>query len=262
MKMTKSKYQFRLLTIASIALLFLLNSITVFAQTFESLFQDGLNFEKQMNEKAALLKYREAQKLKPLDIKVLTKCSDLSGSIGHKEKSNTLKNKYYETSLSFAAIACKSYPNSDEANVSMSIAMGRIALTKSGKDKIDYVKGIKLHADRAIAINPNNYIAWHVMGKWYYEISNLNFIEKAAVRLFFGSLPEASFQEAIKAFEKAKSLSVGFVQNYLELAKAYKKNGQDKKASATLNYLIYLPANSEDDKIILKEAHQIMKSLK
>ncbi len=231
------------------------------AQSFESLVQEGMRFELASNEKAALLKYREAQKIKPLDITVLCKCSDLSGNIGAYEKNNSLRDKYFETSLSFAKIACNNYPKSDEANVSMSIAMGRIALTKSGKDKIELVKGIKEYADNAIKINPNNAIAWHVLGKWNYEISNLNFIEKTAVKLIFGALPAASFQKSINAFEKAKKLSIGFMQNYLELAKAYKKTGQSKLAINNLNELIKLTPVSENDRIVLSEAKSILETI-
>ena len=261
--MTKAKNHFVLIVGYFIAILFFLfNVLSVSAQSFESLFQQGLRLEREMNEKAALIKYREAQKLKPLDLKVLCKCSDLSGSIGNKEKNSSIRNKYFETSLSFAKIACNNYPKSDESNVSLSIAMGRIALTKSGKDKIEFVKGIKVYADRAVSINPNNFIAWHVLGKWYYEISNLNFIEKTAVKLFFGSLPEASFQESIKAFEKAKSLSNGFMQNYLELARVYIKTGQDSLALTNLNQLIQFSPSSEDDKISIIEAHKLLESLR
>ncbi len=240
---------------------FLLTADISIAQSFESIMQEGLKMEQASNEKAALIKFREAQKLKPTDLTVLCKCSDLSGSIGNKEKSLKLRNKYFETSLSFAKIACNTYPKSDEANVSMSIALGRIALTKNGKDKIELVKDIKSYADNAIKLNPNNAIAWHVLGKWYYEISNLNFIEKNAVNLFFGKLPEASFQKSINAFEKAKILSKDFMQNYLELARAYKKTGQNRLALSNLNDLIKLPAKTQNDILLINEAKLLLNSI-
>ena len=63
------------------------------------------------------------------------------------------------------------------------------------------------------------------------------------------------------AFEKAKKLSVGFMQNYLELAKAYKKIGQTKSAIVNLNELIKLTPGSENDRIVLSEAKLLLKSI-
>lgn len=260
MMMSKVSFNWLLYVVISL-FLFQLNPFLSPAQSFETLIQEGAKLELAFNEKEALLKYREAQKLKPLDLNVLCKCSYLSGSIGNREKNNSIRDKYFENALSFAKIAYHNYPNSDEANVRMSVALGRIALTKSGKDKIDLVKGIKTFAENAIQLNPDNSTAWHVLGKWYYEISDLNFIEKTAVKLIFGGFPDASFKKAIDAFEKAKKLNVGFMQNYLELAKAYKKIGQTKSTIVNLNELIKLTPGSENDRIVLNEAKLILKSI-
>ena len=90
--------------------------------------------------------------------------------------------------------------------------------------------------------------------------SNLGFLEKAAVRLLFGGLPEASLKASINAFEKARVLAPNFVLNYFEMARAYKDNGQKAKAIATLNAMMLQKNSTEDDaptkeraKLLLKE---------
>jgi tetratricopeptide (TPR) repeat protein len=142
----------------------------------------------------------------------------------------------------------------------MAMSLGRIALTKSGKEKIVTVKDIKKHADQALKINPNNFKAWHILGKWHYEVSDLNFIESAAVKLFFGGLPESSFSMAINAYEKAKKIAPEFCLKYLELAKAYYKNDQKSLAISQLKKVIQLPSSTADDIIIKKEAGTLIKN--
>ena len=244
-------------------LLFFLCNVTqrCLAQTFESLYQEGLYNEKIPNESIALSKYIAAQKLQPLNLLALYKCSELCSRVGARQSNFKLRDKYFETSLAFAKIAVKNYPNSDEANVSMGIALGKIALTKSGKEKIGAVKDIKIYAERALALNPNNFKAWHIIGKWNYEISNLNFFERSAIVIFYGGLPDASFDAAIAAYEKARSLSYFFCLNHLELAKAYVKAGNNIKAKMILQQLTTIPNQTEDDPRIKLEATKLMKLL-
>jgi len=151
------------------------------------------------------------------------------------------------------------YPNSDEANVTMALAVGRTILLKSGKEKISAVKELKAYADKAVAENPNNFKAWHILGKWNYEVSNLNAFERAGAKVMYGGLPPASLKNSIMYYEKAKSINPSFALNYLELAKAYHRNDDDAKANAQLNYLLTLKNATEDDPRIKTEAQQLLK---
>ncbi len=238
------------------SLFFFNNSI---AQNFDSTFQAGLHYETSLNEKLALVKFIDALKIKPLNLAALYKCSELCSRIGHRESNTNSRDKYFQSALSYATIAYNHYPNNDEANVAMSIALGRIALTKSGKDKISKVKQIKKYAENAVRLNPNNAKAWHIIGKWNYEVSNLSMIESAATNLFYGGLPAASLKASIEAYEKAKKINPYFCLNYLELAKAYYRNDERNKAISTLKLISAIAITTEDDIKIKKEAAELLR---
>jgi len=210
------------------------------------------------DEKAAFNKFKEALKLVPSNIYVLSKCSELCSRIGAREKNTKTRDSYYAAAVIFAKNALKISPNSDEANVAMAIAVGRTVLVKSGKEKISAVKDIKRYAENALKVNAQNFKAWHVLGKWNYEVSNLNMMEKAATKVFYGGLPDASLKGSIHAYEKAKSLNPHFMLNYLELAKAYNKNDEKAKAIAQLRILLTLPMKTEDDPRIRAEANKLL----
>jgi len=90
------------------------------------------------------------------------------------------------------------------------------------------------------------------LGRWQYEISNLNGLERSLVKILYGGLPPATLKQSIQAFEKARALRPEFLLNYYEMAKAYKDNNNKAKAIAYLQFLITLPIQTEDDPDIKK----------
>ncbi|RYF85697.1 MAG: tetratricopeptide repeat protein [Chitinophagaceae bacterium] len=121
---------------------------------------------------------------------------------------------------------------------------------------------IKKHVDVAIKSNPNNYLAWHILGRWNYEISNVSAVERAGAKLFYGGVPHGTLANAIMYFEKARSLEPLFILNYLSLADAYHKNGQIDKAIAILGNVQQIAATTEDDAQHKADAARKIKSWK
>ncbi|MFT3681101.1 MAG: hypothetical protein QM791_12555 [Ferruginibacter sp.] len=228
------------------------------AQDINALLKEAARLETLPNEKASLEKFKEVLKLQPTNLLALTKCSELCSRIGKREASEKSAENYYLTAKNYATAALKINPANSDANCVMAIALGRIALSKSGKEKLNSAKEIKRYTDAALKYDPANFKAWHVLGKWHYELSTLNFFERTIVKVVFGGLPPASLKESIAAFEKAKNLSAGFLLNYLEMSKAYKENDQNDKAIAALTTLLQLPSQTEDDPIIKKEGRKLL----
>lgn len=243
-------------------MLFLLCGLPFFApraQNAEALIREAFRLEQAMNEKAALAKYTEALRLQPINVHVLSRCSELCSRIGKREPSEKSRDDYYEAAKTYASLALKLQPLDAEANTSMAIALGRISMEKSGKEKVKAARHIRKHVDQALQSDPRNYKAWHVLARWHYEISNLNFIERAAVKVFFGGIPKGSIAESIQAFEKARAYSGGFLLNELELAKAYHKNKQQALAIETLKKMLLQTDRTEDDASVKAEGRALLK---
>lgn len=230
----------------------------IFSQTPEQLFAEGLQLEKNLKEMDAFTKFRQVVVYQPKNQAALYKCCELLCRIGARTEQKKTRDTYFQSATTYARLLLSYFPNSDDTHVAMAMSLGRIALTKSGKEKISMVKDIRSYAEKAIQLNPSNYKAWHILGKWHYEVSNLNFLEESAIKLFYGGLPDASFSKSIQAYEKARALSVSFTLNYLELAKAYNKKGLAIKARESLQTLLALPISTEDDPRIHKEAKELL----
>lgn len=231
------------------------------AQNVAVLMQQAESFEKAFKDDEALKKYTEVLKYEPLNIDALCKTSELYSVIGKRRPTKEEQKQYYKTGESYARKALKVNPNHSEANFAMAISMGRMALISSGKEKIVAVKEIKTYADKCIQLDPKNYKGYHVLGKWHYEVSDLNSLEKWIVKITYGALPPSSLEESIKNYEKSKHLSPGFLLNYLELAKAYKRKGETNKARALLEQLQKLPPAASDDGKIKSLGRKLLNEL-
>ncbi|MEO5647013.1 MAG: hypothetical protein ABIQ56_01555 [Chitinophagaceae bacterium] len=219
--------------------------------------------EKNFQELNSLAKYKEILKIQPINIIALTKCSELCSRIGARNKSQKNKMRdYFAAAKTYAELALRVAPQNSEANFVMSMVMGRLAMTGTTKEKIRAVKDIKKYADLSLKYNPNNFKAWHVVGKWYFELSNLNGFERTAAKIFYGGIPKGTYGDAIIAYEKARSLEPTFLLNYLELAKAYRKNKEESKAIPLLKTMMTFPNKTEDDERIRSEGRNLLESLK
>jgi tetratricopeptide (TPR) repeat protein len=231
-----------------------------FAQDINALIAEGNRLESVPDEKAAFRKFKEVLKVNATNIYALNKCSELCSRIGQRETANPkLRSEYYQAAKIYAETALKIDPKNSEANCVMAIALGRSSMSKSGRDKIENAKEVKKYVDVAIASDPGNFKAWHVLGRWQYEISNLNALERSIVKLFYGALPPATIKQSIASFEKARSLRPEFLLNYYEMSKAYKDHDNKAKAIAYLQLLLTLPNQTEDDPAIKNKARDLLK---
>jgi tetratricopeptide (TPR) repeat protein len=225
-------------------------SIQLNAQNVTSLMKQAEALEKSWHDQEAINKYLEVLKIDANNLTALCKTSELYSVVGKRLSTKEQQKDYYKKGEEYARRALKLNPNNSEANFAMAISMGRQALISSGEDKVKAVKEIKTYADRCIHLDPTNYKGYHVLGKWHYEVSDLNMVERWLVKMTYGGLPKASLDESIKYYEKSKQLNPSFLLNYLELAKVYNKKGDKNKARALLEQLQKLqPVSSDDPKI-------------
>lgn len=230
-----------------------------FAQDINVLLKEGYRLEAIPNEKASFQKFKEVLKLQATNINALNKCSELCVRIGQRETNIQLRADYYTAAKIYAETALKINPENSDANCAMAMALGRSSMSKSGKEKILNAREVKKYVDAALKNDPGNFKAWHVLGRWQYEVSNLNMLERSIVKVVYGGLPQASLKQSIYAFEKAKFLTPGFLLNYLEMAKAYYENNNKDKAIASIKLMLTLPNQTEDDPAIKEKGKFFLK---
>ncbi len=232
------------------------------AQDINMLLKEAQQLEESFKEPEALQKYLEVVRAQPNNLTALCKASELYNMIGKRQPGKDKQKEYYKTAKTYAQRALQVNPNSVEANFAMSLAMGRMALISSGEEKINAVKDVKSYAEKAIKLDPNDFKGYHVLGKWHYEVSNLNALEKWLVKITYGALPKASLDEAILNYEKSRQLNPHFLLNYLELAKAWHRKDNNKKAIELLEAMMKMPNRSVDDPTVKEEGKKLLENYK
>lgn len=241
--------------------IFLLSAHSSWAQDPAELVKEAERLELSWKEEPALEKYKQALSSDPRNVHILCRLSELSNLIGRRQSSKDKQRVYYKAALEYAQKALKLEPSSSEANFVMSLAMGRLAQTGGGEQRINAVRDIRQYAQRSVELDPKNYKGYHVLGKWHREVSNLNALEKWLVKVTYGGLPPASLEEAIRFYEKSKVLNPSFLLNYLELAKVYQEKDQLSKSKELLAHMLKLPAIHSDDTRIKNEASKMLREI-
>lgn len=228
--------------------LVLIFSGTAFSQDVNALLKDAQNFDRSLKEDLALQKYKQVLTISPNNLTALLRSAEINGALGSREKDKKARKPYYEVAKTYATKALSLNPTNADANYVMSIVSGKMTeIEPESKKVVEYVKDTKTYADRALAINPMHARATYAIGKWNFEIVQLSWVKKMAVKAFFGGMADGTIEDAIKYMEKAKSLDPYYVQNYLDLAKAYKYDDKPAKAIEVLQKLVKLPNRTPDD---------------
>ncbi len=170
--------------------------------------------------------------------------------------------EYYKKGEEHARRAIEIQPEGSMGHLFLSVALGRVALDASAKERIRMSKEIKKEVDLAIQYDPRNDIAYHVLGRWHRKIANLSWIEKGFANMFLGGVPEeASNERAVENFKKAIELNPMHINHHLELGITYMSMGNDNEAIIAFKKVLDLPQSDADDLKYKAEASEYLEDL-
>ena len=248
----------------AMGLLHLFTSFGLFAQNADVQMQKADALYKQFKEAEALQAYKNVLAVDSANMPALVKCVELNSSIGRKQTDKGSRNIYYSASKEYADKALASNPNNADAYYVQSLAYANLSEAETENKKVvDDVKKIKLYADKGLAINSNHAMLNYMEGKWHYEMLDLNWFKKAALKTFYGGgLMKPDADSAVFYMEKCRALSPYFVQNYLDLSRAYRLKKLPTQEMDVLSKMVTLPNRMADDAALKEEGKKRLQELK
>jgi len=249
MRFTPSRIS-RLLTLLW-ALLFLL-STTAWAESAETLIAQGDQLDKALKAKEALEFYLPANKLEPDNVDLLLRIARQYRHLMTDASSKTEKLQLGETSLQYAQHASDLAPHNAEAQLSPAISYGKMLPYMSSKDQVAASPLIKAAVDRALALDPLNDTAWHILGRWNRVLANVSLIKRVLADAIYGELPKTSNEEAERCLRKAISINPTRLIHYIELGRIYAEMGRKEEARHYILKGLSMP-NEEKDDVEMKE---------
>ncbi len=219
---------------------------------------DRLRETGRFKEAVALL--GKMQSAAPNNAEVLWRLARAKVDLGETTTARKDQDALYQGALADANAAVKAGPNNAQAHLARAIAAGRVGLNSGTKQKVNLSRDVKESVDQAIKLDPKEATAYHVRGRWNYEVAGLGFVERAAVKVAYGGLPNASFEQAAKDFQRAGQLDDRVI-NHLELGKTYLKLGDKAKARTELQKAAAMPNGDPDDPMHKREAQELLRKL-
>jgi len=190
---------------------------------------DSLNVKENVICDSLLTQFKEKRKLKDYKagekilFEILDHCPDNSTYWGKlalnyfEEADNTYgKNKslnksskidLFEKGLEAAQMSAKKdslYTNAYEY-IAMGFA-GKLSVSSYRQQAI-LADSVRIYAEKAVQADPNNDRAYHILGRWHYEVANLSWLIKLFSELFIGVAPNGSYENAFTYFQKAAEIN-------------------------------------------------------
>ncbi len=229
------------------ALLFLAIPTMAWSQSVPELIRKTDALDAKNRNAEALTVIQQADQLSPGNAEILYRLAKQKAQLMLDAKSSAERKQLGDEALDAAQRAVAADPKSAEAHLSLAIVYGRIAQDESAQRKVELSRLIRDEAETAARLDPREDYAWHVLGRWNYEMANFNAVLKALAQAIYGKFPDASNEKAVEYLEKAVALRPDRVVHQIELGRAYLAIGEKDKARAALEKGLSLPSVAKDD---------------
>jgi len=241
--------------------LLLLAATLANAQTAAALLAQGMALDEKSKNAEALVVFLEADKLQPNDAEILRLIARQYCQLIPATTTPAGKKQLALKSLDPALRAVQADPENANARLSLAIVYGRVAEHEGARRKVELSRLIKQEAEAAVRLDPGQELAWHILGRWNYELANFNPVLKALAQTIYGKFPDASNAKAAEHLQKAIALNPRSVLHHVELGRTYAALGEKTKARQEIEKGLALPSLAKDDEETKQRGRQALKQL-
>jgi len=251
-----------LLNTLSAVLALALASLGADTESAEELIQKGDIFYAKLQAAEALRFYLPAEKLDPKNVRLLVRIAREYRHLMSDATKASEKRQLGNTALDYAQRAVALSPNDPDTQLAVAISYGKMLPMEGTGQQIANSRLIKIAADKAIALDPTNDLAWHVLGRWYLALADVGIVKRAWARVAYDKLPPAKYEDAVLCFEKAKALNPDRLMHYIELGHTYAQMGRDADARKFITKGLTMSDTEKDDPETKNLGRQILKKLR
>ena len=118
----------------------------------------------------------------------------------------------------------------------------------------------KEHRDIAVSIDNNDELMHHMYGRWCSEVASLSFMERQIAKTFFGTPPEATYEDALESLKMADKLKHEWKANHLWMAKVLISIKKYPEAMQWIDDGLSYPSITAEDGVAQLELESLAKS--
>jgi len=232
------------------------------AESAAELIQKGDVFYAKLEPAEALTFYLPAEKLDPNNAQLLVRIARQYRHLMYDAPEMGEKLHYGNTAVNYAQRAVAIAPNDPEAQLAVAISYGKLLPLLGNKEQFADSRIVKAAADKVIALDAQNDLAWQVLGRWYLGLAEVSPLKRALAQVAYGKLPPAKFEDAERCFEKAIALNPNRLMHYIELGRTYAGMGRTTEARKFILKGLAMPPTEKDDPETKDRGRQILASLR
>jgi tetratricopeptide (TPR) repeat protein len=180
------------------------------------------------------------------------------------DSSRHVRDSLYMAARAYGEAAVRLNPTGADGHFTVAQALGRLARTKGGKERVRFAKLIYDEGMKAIELDSTHDGAYHLIGAWHMEVMLLSGFQRFFAKTLFGGgfLDKGNWADAQRYLERAVALKPRNVFHRLELGEVYFDVGKVSQAREQFNLLATLPIGDVLDPKYQKEAKQILEDIK
>ena len=217
------------------------------AQSAVALLKQGDAFAAKLQTESALKSYVPAERLEPTNARILVRIAREYRHLMTDASKLEDKLKLGIIALDYSQRAAALAPTDSEAQIAPAITYGRMLPILGSKEQFEASRRIKEAADKALKLDPNNDVAWHVLGRWHQALANISVFKSLFAPLLYGSLPTTTNEAAVKCFERAIKIDSTRLMHVIELGRTYALMGRNTDARRMLTKGLAMPDVEKDD---------------
>jgi len=224
--------------------------------------KQGDVFDRKIQPGEALDLYLAAEKVYPDNVPLMLKIARQYRHLAAEADAKDEKIRLSEMGRDYALRTVKLAPNDAETYLSVAISNAKMIPLLGSKEKLEASRAVKANVDKALAMDPNLDLGWHVLGRWHQRLVEIGPVTRAAARLLYGEIPEGSSETAVACFQAAIKLNPDRLSHYIELGLAYAHIGKDAEARRCLEKGLAMPSVDAGDPECKERARVALQKLK
>jgi tetratricopeptide (TPR) repeat protein len=250
-----------LFNVLSAAVVLVLASPVPAADSVEELIRKGDVFYAKLQPAEALKYYLPAEKLDPNNAQLLVRIARQYRHLMSDAPKREEKLQLGGTAVDYSKRAVALAPNDPETNLAVAISYGKLLPIQGTKEQVTNSRVVKAAADKVIALDPSNDLAWQILGRWYFNLAEVGPVKRALAQIIYGKLPPARYEDAVRCFEKAIALNPNRLMHYVELGRTYAAMGRTADARKFITKGLAMPETEKDDPETKERGRQVLQKL-
>jgi tetratricopeptide (TPR) repeat protein len=234
-------------SVPAVSAALLLSASSMHATPAEDLIAQGDVYYDQLDAQQALKFYLPAEKLDPENVTLLVHISREYRHLMGDATNPAEKLRLGGLAVGYAKRAAALGPDDPDAQLAVAISYGKLQPQESNAERLETARIIKTEVDKALKLNPNSDLAWHVLGRWDAGFAEITGVKRALAELMYGKLPEPTYEDAARCFERAIALKPDRLMHYIELGCVYAQMGRTDDARRLINQGLAMKETEKDD---------------